>query len=53
MTLHVAMKHCMCKALPNNKLGRMLEKLEHLKDPAVCLDIPILLMKVSLRFKST
>jgi IS5 family transposase len=31
VTWHVAMKRSRRKALPNNKLGRMLEKLEHLK----------------------
>ena len=31
VTWHVAMKRSKRKALPNNKLGRMLEKLEHLK----------------------
>ena len=31
VTWHVAMKRSKRKALPNNKLGRMTEKLEHLK----------------------
>ncbi len=31
VTWHVAMKRSVRKALPNNKLGRMREKLEHLK----------------------
>jgi hypothetical protein len=31
VTWHVAMKRSKRKALPNNKLGRMMEKLEHLK----------------------
>lgn len=31
VTWHVAMKRSKRKALPNNKLGRMIEKLEHLK----------------------
>ncbi len=31
VTWHVAMKRSKRKALPNNKFGRMLEKLEHLK----------------------
>ena len=31
VTWHVAMKRSKRKALPKNKLGRMLEKLEHLK----------------------
>ena len=31
MTWHVAMKRSKRKALPNNKLGRMAEKLERLK----------------------
>ena len=31
VTWHVAMKRTKRKALPNNKLGRMTEKLEHLK----------------------
>lgn len=30
VTRHVAMKRSKRKALPNNKLGRMMEKLEHL-----------------------
>jgi hypothetical protein len=31
VTWHVAMKRAKRKALPNNKLGRQMEKLEHLK----------------------
>ena len=31
VTWHVAMKRSKRKALPNNKLGRLTEKLEHLK----------------------
>lgn len=31
VTWHVAMKRSKRKALPNNKLGRLMEKLEHLK----------------------
>jgi IS5 family transposase len=31
VTWHVAMKRSQRKALPNNKLGRLTEKLEHLK----------------------
>ena len=31
VTWHVAMRRSKRKALPNNKLGRLMEKLEHLK----------------------